>query len=255
MKVLQNKIATAKINLSNFGRKVKFWSKRLTLVSVLLTVLAATASWYTMSVLVPHAHNIYSLAKLVYGEARGESRLGQKAIFGTIDVRVEHRYFPDTIHGVVFQPYSTTDAVLQYNAMGDNVQEDLSTEVGQTILRRVAWWYLQQQLGIFRMPSEAAGAHSYCVPSACERQVAYFGRLQRIGQIGNHVFYGDATQEEVAQARGNLAPMTSLRPVLRPDRGGSVALTTSPRPQPRPVPVQSVVLSEQIDQLIARVLE
>jgi spore germination cell wall hydrolase CwlJ-like protein len=99
--------------------------------------------------MLPHAHNIYSAAKLIDGEARGETLRGQKAVFSTILARMDSTRFPSTMHGVIYQPYSTTDTILQYNAMGDTIHENLSTEIGQMILARTAWWYTLKHLGLF----------------------------------------------------------------------------------------------------------
>lgn len=48
------------------------------------------------------------LANAVYGEARGEPYEGQVAVAAVILNRLEHKDFPDTISGVIFQPLAFT---------------------------------------------------------------------------------------------------------------------------------------------------
>lgn len=201
--------------------------KYIAIVCLIVGILISATVYKTIDIIIPHAHNIYSGAKLVYGESRGESREGQKAAFASVLERKADQDFPDTLHEVFFQTYSNDKKMLQYNAMGDYVHEDLSTEVGQQILKRVTWWYVQNELGIFKAPSEAQDAHSYCVKEACERQSAYFGTLEQTGVIGNHVFYGHRS----------LAPKTSAYPKMRPQSF-----------------VQTEQNAQQIDALIAQVI-
>lgn len=52
--------------------------------------------------------DLYLLAKCVYAEARGESYVGQVAVAAVILNRVEHPSFPNTIAGVVYQPWAFT---------------------------------------------------------------------------------------------------------------------------------------------------
>lgn len=52
--------------------------------------------------------DLYLLAKCIYGEARGESYEGQVAVAAVILNRVKHPSFPNTIAGVVYQPWAFT---------------------------------------------------------------------------------------------------------------------------------------------------
>ena len=54
------------------------------------------------------SNDLYLLAKCVFGEARGESYVGQVAVAAVILNRVEHPSFPNTIAGVVYQPWAFT---------------------------------------------------------------------------------------------------------------------------------------------------
>ena len=52
--------------------------------------------------------DLYLLAKLVYSEARGESYTGQVAVAAVVLNRVKSASFPNTIAGVIYQPYAFT---------------------------------------------------------------------------------------------------------------------------------------------------
>ena len=52
--------------------------------------------------------DLYLLAKCVYAEARGEVYTGQVAIAAVILNRVKSASFPNTISGVIYQPYAFT---------------------------------------------------------------------------------------------------------------------------------------------------
>lgn len=54
------------------------------------------------------SNDLYLLAKCVFAEARGESYTGQVAVAAVILNRVEHPSFPNTIAGVVYQPWAFT---------------------------------------------------------------------------------------------------------------------------------------------------
>lgn len=52
--------------------------------------------------------DLYLLAKVVHAEARGESYTGQVAVAAVVLNRVKSSKFPNTIAGVVYQPYAFT---------------------------------------------------------------------------------------------------------------------------------------------------
>ena len=63
--------------------------------------LGGTSSKYSSS-------DIYLLAKCVYAEARGEPYVGQVAVAAVILNRVKNANFPNTISGVIYQPWAFT---------------------------------------------------------------------------------------------------------------------------------------------------
>lgn len=54
------------------------------------------------------SQDLYLLARVVYGEARGEPYLGQVAVAAVVLNRVKSSQFPNTISGVVYQPWAFT---------------------------------------------------------------------------------------------------------------------------------------------------
>ena len=55
-----------------------------------------------------NSNDRYLLAKVIYAEARGESYTGQVAIAAVVLNRVEDSRFPNTISGVIYQPWAFT---------------------------------------------------------------------------------------------------------------------------------------------------
>lgn len=51
------------------------------------------------------SNDLYLIAKCVYAEARGEPYVGQVAVAAVILNRVQSPSFPNTIYGVVYQPW------------------------------------------------------------------------------------------------------------------------------------------------------
>ena len=66
-------------------------------------------------------NDVTVLAKMIHGEARGESYIGKVAVGAVILNRVEDKKFPDSVHSVCFQP-GAFDAVRdgQYYLEPDN---------------------------------------------------------------------------------------------------------------------------------------
>lgn len=63
---------------------------------------------YTSTRGVSSRDNLYVLAQLIAGEARGEPYIGQVAVGAVILNRIEHPSFPNSIPGVIFQPGAFT---------------------------------------------------------------------------------------------------------------------------------------------------
>lgn len=54
------------------------------------------------------SNDLYLIAKCIYAEARGEPYEGKVAVGAVILNRVEDPNFPNTIYGVVYQPWAFT---------------------------------------------------------------------------------------------------------------------------------------------------
>ena len=52
--------------------------------------------------------DLYLLAKLIYSEARGEPYVGQVAVGAVVLNRVDNPGFPNTLEGVIYQPWAFT---------------------------------------------------------------------------------------------------------------------------------------------------
>lgn len=68
----------------------------------------AVTTNYAASRGISNRDDLYLLAQLITGEARGEPYLGQVAVGAVVLNRVEHPSFPKTIAGVIFQPGAFT---------------------------------------------------------------------------------------------------------------------------------------------------
>jgi N-acetylmuramoyl-L-alanine amidase len=65
-------------------------------------------TWRTLRNVTYTANEIEMLAKLVHGEARGESFEGKVAVVSVVLNRVDSSTFPDTVRGVIFEPRAFT---------------------------------------------------------------------------------------------------------------------------------------------------
>lgn len=86
------------------GLKVDGIVGKQTLKALGITSTSSSGSKYSES-------EINLLAKAIYAEARGESYTGQVAVGAVILNRVKSPSFPNTISGVVYQPYAFTAVI------------------------------------------------------------------------------------------------------------------------------------------------
>ena len=73
----------------------------LTAAKMGITIKGSSSSKY-------NSNDRYLLAKVIYAEARGESYTGQVAIAAVVLNRVEDSRFPNTVAGVIYQPWAFT---------------------------------------------------------------------------------------------------------------------------------------------------
>ncbi|XP_078331142.1 spore cortex-lytic enzyme-like [Crassostrea virginica] len=82
---------------------------------LLVCALLLLASWTVLGQLCTSA-NIQTVARVVFGEARGESSEGQLAVAYSIVNRVNHKGYPNTLNKVVYQKYGK---IYQYNTLSE----------------------------------------------------------------------------------------------------------------------------------------
>lgn len=69
---------------------------------------AATMDALGVYIAKQNSNDVYLLAKCIYAEARGEPYVGQVAVGAVILNRVASPDFPNTIYGVIYQPWAFT---------------------------------------------------------------------------------------------------------------------------------------------------
>ncbi|MGN7471564.1 spore cortex-lytic enzyme [Brevibacillus sp. SAFN-007a] len=69
---------------------------------------AGTHTWRALKKVSVNQNEMQMLAQLVYSEARGESFTGQVAVAAVALNRLQSKDFPDTLKGVIFEPYAFT---------------------------------------------------------------------------------------------------------------------------------------------------
>ena len=72
------------------------------------TIDAATANAIGVSLNSQNSNDLYLLAKCIHAEARGEIYVGKVAVGAVILNRVADANFPNTIYGVIYQPWAFT---------------------------------------------------------------------------------------------------------------------------------------------------
>lgn len=77
-------------------------------ISVTGAVGGVTASALGIYMTEQESNDLYLLAKCIHAEARGESYVGKVAVGAVILNRVASPDFPDTIYGVIYQPWAFT---------------------------------------------------------------------------------------------------------------------------------------------------
>ena len=76
-------------------------AKTLAALGMSLSSSSSTSSSYSNS-------DVNLLARLIYGEARGESYVGQVAVGAVVMNRIKSASFPNTLSGVIYQKYAFT---------------------------------------------------------------------------------------------------------------------------------------------------
>ena len=163
------------------------------------------------------------LAEALYYEARGEGKDGQKAVAEVVLTRVQSRYFPSTICGVVHEGAEQPGKHCQFSyACDGSLKRPKDT---------VAWRHsvdLASRImaGSERLSDETGHAIAY---HNIDVQPAWSETMERTAQVGNHIFYKFMPRSALVPAMieetpvggalmpdGTIVPIADL-PVLPPD--------------------------------------
>ena len=138
-----------------------------------------------------HARDKLCLAQAVYYEARGESLSGQQAVAQVILNRVRDPQYPKSVCQVVYEGASRRTGC-QFSFACDN---SMSKAIAED-----AWKRAQQVAGhalsgfVFRAVGFATHYHTRSVAPSWSR------RMQRLAEIGAHVFYAPRGVRGLPQA-------------------------------------------------------
>lgn len=181
---------------------------------VLATIFVATFSFYAgqeqgMQTERTEAYGqfgteVHMLARLIVAEIGGHPN-EWPLVLATVLNRVGADQFPDTIEGVVKQLRAGGQGC-QFDGMCDVKMERMVTDQGQAAIHFVEANLRAYYAGSYVSP--LPGAHSFCVPAACEGAKGYFGQFELLAEHDGHRYFGG--------------------------RVSKLAVKTSPRPKPRP---------------------
>ncbi len=134
-----------------------------------------------------HAVSQYSererwcLSTAIYFEARGESYRGQVGVAQVIMNRVEHRLYPDTICGVVFQNQSWRNRC-QFSFACDGIPERVNDATSWAKAEEITGKVLDGSLYLSEVSNATHYHANYVYPH-------WAPRMKRLTRIGAHIFY------------------------------------------------------------------
>lgn len=134
-----------------------------------------------------HAVSQYSererwcLSTGIYFEARGESYRGQVGVAQVIMNRVDHRLYPDTICGVVFQNQSWRNRC-QFSFACDGIPERINDATSWAKAEEITGKVLDGTLYLSEVSNATHYHANYVYPH-------WAPRLKRLTRIGAHIFY------------------------------------------------------------------
>lgn len=124
---------------------------------------------------------LWCLATAVYFEARGESYRGQVAVAQVVLNRVKDHRYPDTICGVVFQNQNRRNSC-QFSFACDGIPETINDQKSWAQAEDIAQRYTSGELYLTEVGDSTHYHATYVRP-------AWAPRMQKVTQIGLHVFY------------------------------------------------------------------
>jgi spore germination cell wall hydrolase CwlJ-like protein len=124
---------------------------------------------------------LWCLATAIYFEARGESYRGQVAVAQVVLNRVKDHRYPNTICGVVFQNQHKRNSC-QFSFACDGIPERIADKKSWAQAEDIAARFVDGELYL----TEVADATHY---HATYVRPAWAPRMQKLTQVGLHVFY------------------------------------------------------------------
>lgn len=134
-----------------------------------------------------HAVSQYSererwcLSTGIYFEARGESYRGQVGVAQVIMNRVDHRLYPDTICGVVFQNQSWRNRC-QFSFACDGIPERINDATSWARAEEITGKVLNETIYLSEVSNATHYHANYVYPH-------WAPRMKRLTRIGAHIFY------------------------------------------------------------------
>ena len=151
------------------------------------------------------SRDLQCLTEAVYWEARGEGEAGMAAVAQVVLNRVRHPAFPKTVCAVVYQGASEGDCQFSFacEVHSSPAEDDAWRRAGQ-IASRALSGHVMSAVG------QATNFHAVSVTPA------WMTSLQRVAQIGSHIFYrfGHAGQLHNARYAAEPATPTTPQPAL-----------------------------------------
>ncbi|WLR52926.1 cell wall hydrolase [Bacillus tianshenii] len=128
-----------------------------------------TSTWTALDRVTLEANEIDLLARMVHGEARGESFKGKVAVASVVLNRVASEDFPNTVKGVLYEPYAfTAIADGQFYAANPTPSEY------KAVYKAIQGW------------DPSHGSLFYFNPAKAESDWMY--TRQTVTRIGGHIF-------------------------------------------------------------------
>ncbi len=124
---------------------------------------------------------LWCLSTAIYFEARGESYRGQVAVAQVVLNRVKDHRYPDTICGVVYQNEHRRNAC-QFSFACDGIPETINDSKSWAQAQDIAQRYTAGELYLTEVGDATHYHATYVRP-------AWAPRMNRVTQIGLHVFY------------------------------------------------------------------
>lgn len=124
---------------------------------------------------------LWCMATAIYFEARGESYRGQVAVAQVVMNRLQHKLYPDTICGVVFQNQTKRNAC-QFSFACDGQSEVINDKKSWTQAEEIALKVSNGELYLAEVGNATHYHATYVYPG-------WANKMTKMTKVGLHVFY------------------------------------------------------------------